>query len=141
MFFIAQFKDGTSFTGKQGYWDDCPDNGITALHVALPFSIKKRLPDGQVQELEPSTVMFNGYEDYYFCNRAKASMSLGHKGTGLPSTQYLGVAVAAIDYSHDFVLYTEIDTQGNVTQKRYTVEAFFNHHKIQKKSLRKGNGK
>lgn len=141
MNFISQFKDGSNFSGTQGYWDDCPDNGITALHVTLPFSIKKRNPDGSVTELDPSTVMISGFEKYYFAHRAKSSVSVGRDAIVSQSPnapEYLGCCMAGLDYTHDFVLYIEIDKRGNVVNKRFTIDRFMKTYQIAESALRKG---
>lgn len=133
MHFIAQFQDGDSFSGKQGYWDDCPNKGITALHVAMPFNVRNKAT-GEL--LEPSTIMLSGYEDYYFAKQAKNIVPL-HAGMP-PTLEEIGVVFAGIDYTHDFVNYYEMDKRGNIKSSRFTIDRFMKTFNINKKSFRKG---
>lgn len=134
-------KNGSSYSENQGYWDTCPDVGITSLHLTLPFAVKKRNPDGSVENLDPSTVEIAGYEAYYFANQATAiALSLqggvAHAYPGTP--QFDRQVMAGIDYTHNFVAYVEVDKRGNVIFKRYTVDAFMEKFKVNTDTLRRG---
>lgn len=139
--FIAHLSDGTTYAESQGYWDNCPDNGITSLHLTLPFAVKKRNPDGTVLDLDPSTVEISGYQAYYFANQAKQvvmTLQGGVAHAGNYTAQFDRQVMAGIDYEHDFVCYVEVDKRGNVIFKRYTVDVFFDKYKINREVLRKG---
>jgi hypothetical protein len=141
--FIINYKDGSQFSENKGYWDDAPDKGITALHLTLPFTIKKRLPDGTVQVLDPSTVMISGFEAYYFANYAETIalvVSNGPVQSARPIGQgeFVKQIMAGIDYTHDFVHWVEVDKRGNVTFKRYTITKFFEEIKPAPQAIRKG---
>jgi len=139
--FVIHYQDGSSYSENQGYWNDAPDNGVTALHLTLPFAIKKRNPDGTVSEYPPSSVQISGYQAYYFANQAKQVVMTIQGGVATASDyapQFDRQVMAGVDYEHNFVLYIEVDRQGNVTTKRYTVDVFMEKHRINKDVLRKG---
>jgi len=139
--FVAHLQDGTTYSEHQGYWDTCPDTGITSLHLALPFAIKKKNPDGSVLELDPSTVEIAGYQAYYFANQAKSVVMTLQSGVAYSSgttAQFDRQVMAGIDYDHDFVCYVEVDKRGNVIFKRYSVDVFMDRSQINMEVLRKG---
>jgi hypothetical protein len=139
--FIVYFQDGSSYSENQGYWDTAPDKGITALHLTLPFSIKKRNSDGTVTEYPPSSAQISGYQAYYFANQATQVVMTIQGGVATTSDyapQFDRQVMAGIDYEHNFVLYVEVDRQGNVITKRYSVDVFMDKYKINKDVLRKG---
>jgi hypothetical protein len=134
--FIAQYKDGSSFSEKNGYWDDMPDKGITSLHLTLPFAIKKI---GTGELLAPSTVQISGFEFYYFANYAETiALVVGGQAQSAGQGQFMKQIMCGLDYTHDFVLWIEVDKRGNVIYKRYTIKKFFHEVKPASESLRKG---
>lgn len=111
------------------------------MHLTLPFTVKRKLPDGSVEELDPSTVELHGYEAYYFANKAKATVLEITQGIATRPNDapvWDGQVMAGIDYTHDFVLYIDIDPRGNVRTKRFTVQRFMDELKLNPESLRKG---
>jgi hypothetical protein len=139
--FICHLSDGSTYSENQGYWDTCPDTGITSLHLTLPFAIKKRNPDGTVVELDPSTVEIGGYQAYYFANKARNTvlvLQAGVANAGSYTPFYDGQVMAGIDYEHDFVCYVDMDKRGNVTFKRYSVAGFMEKYQVKQEVIRKG---
>ncbi len=145
---LAMFQHGASlndvkreFTSKDGYWDDCPvDKQIPALHIALPFTIRKMQENGQLKELPQSTVMLSGYDKYYFAKRASNIVPIGQGKmlTDQAITVEKGACMAGIDVKRDFVLFIEVDKRGNIITKRYSIATFTKAFGVKEASLRNG---
>lgn len=136
--FTAQFKNGKNFSSKDGYWDDCPNDGITALNISLPFAIRKRNPDNTIVELEPSTIMIDGFEAYYFSHMAKSTVSVGSIQLSPSQPQYIGSQMIGLDYTHNFALQVIVDSRGNVKTNRYPLDKFIQLFHLSEKALRVG---
>lgn len=132
MNFIAHLTNGSQFSSKNGYWNDCPDN-IQKLEVELPFAIKKI---GSGELLRPSTIVIQDYQAYYFANRARTLMSMTGQGTG--QTELLGVCFAGFDYGINMVSYYEMSRRGDIVCMRYSQEEFMKRYPININLLKKG---
>jgi len=135
--FVAQFKDGSSFTENDGTWDECPDKGITVLHLTLPVKLKKIRADGKEEYMPSPTVRLENYDSYYFANeainlifRTQAGVTFMGDGKGSVIKQ----VIAGLDKKHDLVILIEVDKQANVKVKRFPIDKFT----VNEKCLRKG---
>jgi len=135
--FIAHLSNGKTFTGKDGYWDDCPDQ-IASLHITLPVQVKTMTSDGSVIAMPPPTVELKNYEAYYFAHEAVAQIMTfgGGQVSRVGSGQGTEIAevMAGIDYKHDLVVYIRVDKKANITVKRFPVKEL----KVRESALRKG---
>lgn len=137
--FIADFKDGSHFSENKGYWDECPDKGITALHLTLPFTVRK-VGTGEV--LDPSRVTISGYKAYYFANenRTFIPMGGGPAPTHIPPGQgeFYRQVMCGVDWRKDFVCWVEVSKRGDVKFKRMSVADFYEVIRPHPKAMRKG---
>lgn len=124
--FIAHLSDGTHFREVEDIktWDDVPDIGISSLQLTLPFSVQRKLPDGEIESLPPSTVTLSGFDQYYFSNEAVAVVIVDQPGrmelnqqakvAGQSRGTKVAQIIGGIDRKHGIVAEIRVDNRGNV---------------------------